>query len=71
MLFIVTYLSDEFMGFYYLSAIELYLRITQVGMCRALLSQDMGSFPSSCRVSPADPSGRYAWGLTLLEVVKT
>jgi len=39
MLFIIIYPSDKFVGFYYLSAVELHMLITQVGMIEVLLSQ--------------------------------
>jgi len=41
--FYVFFLSDEFVGFYFLQVVELYLLITRVSTCGALLSQ-MSSF---------------------------
>jgi len=55
MLLIVIYLSDEFTGFYYISAVKLHMMITWLSLCVGPYSvRDMGSFPSSCRVAPAD-----------------
>jgi len=53
--FYVFYLSDEFMGFYFLSAVNLYLLITQVFTCEAFLSQKYEFIPlqlSSCNLTP-------------------
>jgi len=50
-LFIGIYPSDEFVGFYYLLAVELHLLITRAGTCEALLSRRYWIIPlqlSSC-----------------------
>jgi len=55
MLFIVIYLSVEFVGFYYLSAVKMHLLITWWSLrVRSYSLSDMGSFPSSWRVALAD-----------------
>jgi len=55
MLRIVIYLSDEFVGFYYLSDVKLHLLITRRSLRVGSYSlSDVGSFPSSCRAAPAN-----------------
>jgi hypothetical protein len=71
MLFIVIYLSDEFVGFYYLSTVKLHLLITRLSLRVGSYSLiDMGSLPSSCRVAPTDHIDVHV-GLTLSEVIET
>jgi len=55
MLLILIYLSDEFVGFYYLSAVKLHLLITRWSLCVSSYSlRYMVSFLSTRRVAHDD-----------------